>query len=240
VLVVVTPYPPVATAGYQLPTFSPHQLDRMQEMLQRAAAPRVRVQVCNPFYEQVQVRGKVRFTEAARLATPQPGALLARLEQELREFLSPWARAAGAAGQAQGLNGARVLSFLNQRPYVDFVTGFSAVKMALENGQYLFYDTDALNEAGTEASTEQALDDLTNRPWSVYLSASRHHLAEVTTVAARKSDFKAQPAGIGNLTIGTDFVIYNRFEPGPLAVNSEPSAVVSEQVAVNNPDSSAH
>ncbi|GAA4055245.1 hypothetical protein GCM10022409_48000 [Hymenobacter glaciei] len=228
VVVVVTPYPPTATAGYQLPNFSPHQLDRMQALLQRVAAPRIRVQVCNPFYEQVQVRGKVRFTESAKLATPQPGALLARLEQELREFLSPWARAAGAPGQPQGLTGARVLSFLNQRPYVEFVTGFSAVKMALENGQYLFYDTDALDDAAAEAGTEQALDDLTNRPWSVYLSAGHHHLAEVTTVAAKKADFQAQPAGIGNLTIGTDFVIYNRFEPGhepspPPALAPQPS-----------------
>ena len=213
VLVVVTPYPPAATAGYQLPSFSPHQLDRMQALMQRVAAPRIRVQVCNPFYEQVQVRGKVRFTEAAKLATAQPGALLARLELELREFLSPWARAANASDQPQGLTGARVLSFLNQRPYVEFVTGFSAVKMALEDGQYLFYDTDALDDASAEAGTERALDDLTNRPWSVYVSAGRHNLAEVTTVAAKKSDFQAQPAGIGNLTIGTDFVIYNRFEP---------------------------
>lgn len=211
VLVVVTPYPPAATAGYQLPAFSPHQLDRMQVLLQRMAAPRIWVQVCNPFYEQVQVRGKVRFTKAARLATPQPGGLLARLEQELREFLSPWARIAGVAVQQQGLTGAQVLSFLNQRPYVAFVRGFSAVKMALENDQYLFYDTDALDEVGTE----QALDDLTDRPWSVYLSAFRHHLAEVTTKIVRKSDSKSQPAGIGNLTIGTDFVIYNRFEPSP-------------------------
>lgn len=232
VVVVATPYPPAATAGYQLPTFSPHQLDRIQEMLQRAAAPRIKVQVCNPFYEQVQVRGKVRFTEAAKLATPQPGALLARLEQELREFLSPWARAAAAeASQAQGLTGARILSFLNQRPYVEYVTGFSAVKMAMENGQYLFYDTDALDKATAETGTESALDDLTNRPWSVYLSANRHHLAEVATVAAKKSDFKAQPAGIGNLTIGTDFVIYNRFEPGHEASPepSPPPAAVAPQ-----------
>ena len=231
VVVVATPYPPAATAGYQLPTFSLHQLDQMQALLQRVAASRIRVQVCNPFYELVQVRGKVRFTAAARLATPQPGALLERLEQELREYLSPWGQ---AAGQHQGLTGARVQSFLNQRPYVEFVTGFSAVKMALENDQYLFYDTDALAGQAAEAGPEQALDDLANRPWSVYLSASRHHLAEVTTVAAKKSDFQAQPAGIGNLAIGTDFVIYHRFEP-EAEPEAEPQPAAASAPQPNQP-----
>ncbi|TGE14007.1 baseplate J/gp47 family protein [Hymenobacter elongatus] len=217
VVVVVMPYQPAAVpTGYRLPTFSPGRLARIRAMLRQAASAHVQLEVCNPLYEVIQVRGGVCFTATARRSHPKPGALMEQLQHELSEFLSPWNdQNTARQGLHYSLTSSMVLSFLNQLPYVEFVTAFSVVKMALEDNHYLFYDTEALATDTQPAAADdqiQPLEDATNRPWSVYVSAGHHQLEEVEALSATEPVPAAQATGIGRLAVGSDFVIHRSFE----------------------------
>lgn len=215
VLVMVVPHQP-ATPGYRLPVFSPDQLAHIRNVLRRAVSAHVQLEVCNPLYEMIQVRAGVHFTRVARRQHPQPGRLMQQVQQELNEFLSPWnARNPARHGLHYSLTSSMILSFLNQLPYVESVTGFSVVKMALEDDQYLFYDTQGPTPAGAAAvaaAQPQPLEDATNRPWSVYVPAEHHQLTEIKGPTVPDPVPEARPTGIGSLVIGTDFVIPRSFE----------------------------
>jgi|GEM_PF-2952284 len=220
-MVIVMPYQPTAAAddaaGHRLPNFSPGRLESIRAMLARAASPHVRLEVCNPLYEVIHVRCRVRYTSMARRGQPQPGALTQQLKQDLTAFLSPWNPLnTTRQGLHYSLTSSMVLSFLNQLPYVEYVTAFSVVKMALENDQYLFFDTEALAPDGISPdellARAQPLEDASHRPWSVYVSAWQHDIEEIGDGMPRQDLPLAQPTGIGSLVIGADFVIPRSFE----------------------------
>ncbi|MCA8829714.1 baseplate J/gp47 family protein [Hymenobacter pini] len=213
VLLMVVPHQPV-TAGYRLPVFSPDHLAHIRNFVRKVASAQVQLEVCNPLYEMIQVRAGVQFTKAARLQNPPPGALIQQVQQALNEFLSPWnTRNPARQGLHFSLTSSMILSFLNQLPYVEAITGFSVIKLALEDDQYLFYDTQGPTPAGAAAAAAaqpQPLEDATHRPWSVYVSAEQHQLTE--TKAGTAAAPQARPTGIGRLAIGTDFILPRSFE----------------------------
>lgn len=93
-------------------------LAAVQDFLQRHAGPQVQVQVVNPAYEPVRVSCQVAFRPGYPFTTYRK-----RLEQDLVAYLSPWAFDADTEIPFGGrIHQSTLLSFIEQRPYVDFVT----------------------------------------------------------------------------------------------------------------------
>jgi hypothetical protein len=100
------------------PKVSTRTLTALREFAQAHAGPQVRIRAVNPMYERVRVGGKVAFRTGYPAATYKQ-----QLAQDLRAYLSPWAYAATADLTFGGtLHKSTVLAFIEQLPYVDFVT----------------------------------------------------------------------------------------------------------------------
>jgi hypothetical protein len=93
-------------------------LKAIQAFAQAHAGLLVDIQVINPTYQPVEVGGKIAFRPGYPAATYQ-----ARLNQDLRTYLAPWATATTAELSFGGaLRKSTVLAFIEQLPYVDFIT----------------------------------------------------------------------------------------------------------------------
>ncbi len=193
-----------AVPGTNLPLFGPGQLAAMQRALQPLLSPSVQLQVRNPTYELIQVRGVVTFNPAtpgpARLDYPQ------QLEAELAKILSPWHQAdAQYGGFHHHITLARVLAHLNHQPYVATVTGLSLVKTAIIDRLHRFYDSATDAQGAREISPSV--------PWAVLVPAPTHMLSEPPAgSAANALSTSAVTTGIGDLRVGGGFVVADGFQ----------------------------
>lgn len=80
----------------------------------------VTLHVKNPIYEEIDVDFQVRFNEGVDV-----GLYRGKLEQEIKDFLSPWASDCPTEIRFGGrIHKSMILNFVEERSYVDFVTCF--------------------------------------------------------------------------------------------------------------------
>lgn len=138
------------------PKVSTRTLTALREFAQAHAGPQVRIRAVNPVYERVEVGGKVAFRAGYPAATYKQ-----QLAQDLRAYLSPWAYAATADLTFGGtLHKSTVLAFIEQLPYVDFVTELTLHSL--------------LPGAPPDQESIAA-----SAAWSVLVSASDHPFVEI-------------------------------------------------------------
>lgn len=103
------------------PRASSALLSRVYDFLSQYISPFLELQVLNPLYEKIQLDFAVRFREGY-----DGGFYANQLNEELVRFLSPWAFEEGRdivfGGQVYK---SILLDFIEERPYVDFVTNFT-------------------------------------------------------------------------------------------------------------------
>ncbi|WP_210518795.1 baseplate J/gp47 family protein [Hymenobacter terricola] len=93
-------------------------LASVKTFVQRHAGLLAGVQAVNPAYERVRLRFQVEFLSGYPFATYRK-----QLQQDLLAYLSPWAFDSSAEIPFGGtLTKSAVLTFIERRPYVDFVT----------------------------------------------------------------------------------------------------------------------
>ncbi|MEJ1968738.1 MAG: hypothetical protein WDN03_08950 [Rhizomicrobium sp.] len=116
VLIVVVPgSSSAATLDPTAPMASPDTLAQVSTYLETVASPFVTLYVANPQYVRVAVNAKVQFA-----ADADSGATVARLNDELVQYLSPWFYdAARAAKQGNYAGDDEIAEFIETRPYVD-------------------------------------------------------------------------------------------------------------------------
>lgn len=103
-----------------MPYTSQATLAEVARFLQPLVGPFIQLQVRNPQFEPIQLAFRVRFTRGN-----DPALCLSRLKQELNAFLSPWAFDSSREIVFGGaLHRSTLLHFVEQRPYVDYVTEF--------------------------------------------------------------------------------------------------------------------
>ncbi|WP_143306503.1 hypothetical protein [Chitinophaga vietnamensis] len=103
------------------PKTSRRTLLEMEAYLQKRTSPFVKVHARNPVYEQVLVRFRVKF-----IAGADKGYYLKQLNSEIVQYLTPWAfddQAEVIFGQK--IYASAVINFIEERPYVDFITDFT-------------------------------------------------------------------------------------------------------------------
>ena len=103
------------------PRVSKNRLSEIGDYLATLHGFHVDCKAENPEYEEVQFDFKVRF-----YAQYDPKAYVKTLEEELKKYLSPWAFDDFAELRFGGaLYKSRVVAFIEERSYVDFITDFS-------------------------------------------------------------------------------------------------------------------
>lgn len=91
------------------------------EYLKQLHPPCAELRVRNPIYEEVEMDFSVRF-----LPGYDSGFYAAQLDRDIREFLAPWAFDSGRDIVFGGkLHKTVVLNFVEERPYVDYLTCFN-------------------------------------------------------------------------------------------------------------------
>nr|MBL8412089.1 baseplate J/gp47 family protein [Dechloromonas sp.] len=134
-------------------------LTRMREIAAAHAPPQVTVRVRNPAYQAVRLDFKVRFVAGLPFDYTRQ-----QLHAAIVQALSPWAFEAGRQLQFGGrLYRSVLLDFIEELPYVDFVTDFR------------------FGLAGSGASLLADVPDIVaDRPDAILVSAASHVIGEVS------------------------------------------------------------
>ncbi|SEL37910.1 hypothetical protein SAMN05216359_108100 [Roseateles sp. YR242] len=174
------------------PRFSAMQLRRMALALKALASPFANIEVRNPMYEQLQVRGVVGLQRGAHA-----GATLQRMNQALVEMLSPWMDQGYGPRFDWTVRAEDIEARLRNMPGVAFITQLSILRLSQDdNGSYRLADT-------ARASEEERRHVTHSRPWSLALPMPQHLLSDTEGFT-----YSAPVAtGISKLAIGSTFVI---------------------------------
>ena len=101
------------------PKTSLSTLDEIEKYIIKLNPMCATIHVKNPIYEEVRVKFSVKFTKS------ETGYYQAKLEQEIKEFLSPWASDCATDIVFGGrIHKSMILNFVEERSYVDYVTCF--------------------------------------------------------------------------------------------------------------------
>lgn len=173
------------------PKVSISVLANIQQYLKSITSPFTEIEVMNPFYEWIRVIARVKLKDGLI----DEGFYLRKLDEELRSYLTPWISSPDDnAPFGNSLFESRIMSFVESRPYIDFVTGFSVVKT---------WDDDNImdmNDSAREGNREELKPVY---PWSILVSADSHDLA----VIRKETYLKPEARGISNMLLGSDFII---------------------------------
>jgi hypothetical protein len=102
------------------PKTSRRVLLEIEAYLKKLTSPFVKVHAKNPVYEQVIVGFKVQFYTGT-----DKGFYLKKLNEEIVQYLTPWAFDENADVQfGQKIYASSIINFIEERPYVDFITDF--------------------------------------------------------------------------------------------------------------------
>ena len=168
-----------------------NHLKAIQCYLKEIASSFSEIDVSNPFYERVKVLASVNF----KTNSMDEGYYTNLLNDELKSFLTPWLwDKDGEDHFGNSVFGSRVLSYIQNRPYVDFVSGFSLVKTINDEGTMQLTDTANMKDNEELKSTY---------PWSILVSADEHDIR----VIKKDIYIDAEPRSIKNMVIGSDFII---------------------------------
>lgn len=200
--VVAVPAAPsdAALVPSQARMFDVLMLRRIEEMLAERASPFARIEVRNPSYERLQVRGKVGFATSG-----DDGALVRRLKLDVSRFLAVWTAAPPLDGFGWSLNLSDVGAFIIGLDYVRFLTEFSILHLVADDaGRYRLNDTARAAPDAADASPILSFRE----PWSLALPMPDHWIGAVHG----QERAPAHAAGIGRLGIGETLVV-DRGEP---------------------------
>ncbi len=167
-----------------------HTLKEVKEYVSQMVSPYVKVEVSNPVYEQLKVRCSVKFNDYQKR-----GSLRNVLNNELVSYLSPDIENSFIEkGFDEEISKNEILNFIENRPYVEFVTQFSVLQLVEVQGEYRIIDT-AIIEDINELHTISA--------YAILTSAPQHHIEVI------QDEIPLPPgiSGVGDLSIESDFVI---------------------------------
>ncbi len=172
----------------------------MEEYLKKISNPFAKITVRNPLFEFIWVKCKVVLT------SKETGAILKQLHQDLLHYLCPWFyEDPKLAMTIRSLRPSDVYMFLQSRPYISYITGFSLVHLTIDdNGKYHLQDTAQSNNSNDEI--------LCTRPWTVLVPLAVNHIE----VMREPEYMEPEPAHFEDMIIGTNLVIGGGLTPQPV------------------------
>ncbi len=119
-----------------------------------------KLQVLNPLYEKIRVEFQVQLKKGYDW-----GYYKSKLQEDIKEFLSPWAYKEGSEISFGGkIHKSVILNFIEERDYVDFVAEFKMIQIITKEGK-------------TESKYTDEAEPATSR--SIFVSNSEHDINEV-------------------------------------------------------------
>lgn len=177
----------------------------MEEYLKKISSPFANISVRNPLFEFVWVKCKVV------LNSKETGAVLKQLHSDLLHYLCPWFYDdPKLAMTVRSVRRSDVFMFLQGRPYISYITGFSLVHLIVDdNGQYHLQDT---------AQSDNATDEiLCTKPWTVLVPLAGNHIE----VIKEPEYMQPEPTTLEDMIIGTNLVIGGDFTPQPVVESTK-------------------
>ncbi|GMQ48608.1 hypothetical protein [Vibrio sp. 10N] len=163
----------------------------IQTYLAGVSRPQTQIAVRNPGYEEIQVRCTVAFAEGVH-----HGLALRQLEYTITQALCPWHQGSLNKGLGWTLSLSKLTAFINQQPNVTHVSGLSVLKVTQDpNKEYELLDSARVDEPISA-----------KLPWYLLISA-KHHLIKLSS---QPHSVDPIPAGVGDLTIGEQFILAGR------------------------------
>ncbi len=162
----------------------------VKEYISQFVSPYLNIEVSNPVYEQIKVRCSVKFNDIHK-----SGYCKNLLNNELISFLSPGIETEMIEkGFDESFSKSEILNFIESRSYVDFVTEFSVLQLVEVQGNYKIIDTAKI----------QKINELrTISAYAILTSAPEHQIE----IIENEKTISPEISGIGDLSIGADFVI---------------------------------
>ena len=166
-------------------------LEAIKEYLKPLASPFVNIEVRNPIYERVKISAGLRFEKGKN-----NGTYLKKLNYDIMGLMCPWLFGEGRELELGGQMGKDViLSFIEKREYVEFVTKFSVVQVfPTEKG----FDVD---DTAIDTSSSPIIKGTT--PWSVLIPFSTNPIYLIDELNFQSPE----KAGIDSMMLDGDFVM---------------------------------
>jgi hypothetical protein len=203
ILIAVIPKPRhrVRTGSIEEPLANSTLLKEIETFIMGYSSPFADIKVCNPVYEKLIVQCSVKFEKGMEC-----GYYLIRLNNELIERLSPWGRFEEDRPRfGETIKCADILSFIQNRSYVAFVTGFSMLQVNDDrDGDARLIDTVPAMKENGDVTTGKPLWNL--KPSflsSILISAARHSIKVIT----QETYIPPVHTGIDQLELDTTFII---------------------------------
>ncbi len=162
----------------------------VKEYISHFVSPYLNIEVSNPVYEQIKVKCRVKLKDIHK-----GGYFKNLLNNELISFLSPGIENEVIdKGFDESISKSEILNFIESRPYVEFVTEFSVLQLVEVQGNYKIIDTAKI----------QIINELrTISAYAILTSAPEHQIE----ILENEKSLSPEISGIGDLSIGADFVI---------------------------------
>jgi len=172
----------------------------MEAYLKKISNPFAKITVRNPLFEFIWVKCKVVLT------SKETGAILKQLHTDLLHYLCPWffkdPKLAMTIGSVRRSD---VFMFLQSRPYISYITGFSLIHLTIDDhGKYYLQDTAQPNNSNDEI--------LCTRPWTLLVPLAVNHIE----VLKEPEYMEPEPTQFEDMIIGTNLVIGGGLTPQPI------------------------
>lgn len=176
----------------EFPRLNGYLIGQVRQFVEGHISPAVTLEVVNPVYQYIQVRCTVVLRAGA-----DPGLYVNQLDDVISDFISPWSRIGNTSHFGWSIRRHDIESFILAQDGVLAVSGFSMLSVSgREVDLFALKDTAAGAQAGEPVITPAY-------PWSIAVPIKRHHITVVHAGAATP----ATPTGIGQLEIGSTFII---------------------------------
>jgi hypothetical protein len=171
-----------------------HLIKQVEAYLRERCSPFVKMEVINPVYEHLRISCAVKFRPEV---FGQKGQYIQQLHDELANFICPWLTSGNIQfGGRIPVHG--VLSFIKERPYIQFVTRFSLVHVQPDSKQVFSYK---ISDTAQPQSTTDVIE--ASLPWSVLVPTRLHQFILVE----EESYIPPEIASIESMRLETDFIV---------------------------------
>ncbi len=188
-----------------------HILNDIQQYLKSISSPHLKIKIINPSYEWLKISADIMLKPNLK---NQSGKYLDHLYRDIENFICPWLEG-GTVKIGGGFKKRDLLTFMLNRPYIEYITSFSVVHV-FEEERKIEKEGKGVNEGMTiiekryeydlldSAQPHQTRDEIrATKPWSILVPSDLHTI-EFTE---DKNYQKPQVAAIDQMVIGTDFII---------------------------------
>ncbi len=174
-------------------------LYKIKKFVTHAVSGFVKVEVGNPVYEKIMVVASVRFKNINGVYQSN-GYYLNQMNEDIKKYISPWLYNAGHDFQiGTGIYVAEILNYLQNREYIEYITGFSLVHFYKVMNKI----NKRLHAQVTDTSVSNVHTIKGSIPGAILISAEDHLL----TVIDQPAPAAAEPSGIGRFTIGSGLLV---------------------------------